>query len=146
MRKIALGLLLAAACSWVAQRKALAKCEFSLHSVKLVNADFKGFELEVGIKARNPGDVDAVLDKLEYSVYLEGAHLADGAVSKVFRIPAGGSKVIRTQVKVAYSDLASAKDAVLKAVLARKARVRVRGKAHFGPLKIPFDLEEERKF
>ena len=146
MRKAVFGFLLLASCSWIAQRKALATCKFSLKEVKLVNADFKGFELELGIEARNPNRVDAVLDKLDYSVYLEGVHLVDGVVSKPYRVPAGGRKVIRTKVKVAYSDLAQAKDVVLKAVLERKAKVRVSGKAHFGPLKVPFDFEEVRKF
>ncbi len=146
MRVAFLVSFLALSCSWIAQRKALAKCEFSLHSVKLVNADFQGFELEIGIKAKNPTETDAVLDKLDYSVFLEGAHLADGVVEKQFRIPTGGSQVIKTRVKVAYADLSSAKDAVMKAILKKEAKIRVSGRAHFGPLKVPFNLEEVRKF
>lgn len=119
------------ACTWIAQRKALAKCDFSLHAVKLVNADFSGFELEVKLKAQNPNDVDAVLDRLDYTLFMEGVEVAQGLVSEKHTIPKRGEGIITTRLKVKYSTIPKMADVVMAAVANKKSRIRMTGTVHF---------------
>ena len=131
MRKLFVVALLLGSCTWVAQRKALANCNFSLNGVALKNMDFNGFTLELRLNAENPNDVDAVLDRLDYTLFMEGLEVAQGTVSKKQTIPAGGKGVIRTSLTVKYSTVPKLKEVVLPALQKRKSRVKVTGTVHF---------------
>lgn len=131
MRKILIALIPLLSCVWIAQRKALAKCDFSLHAARLVNADFSGFELEVKLKAKNPNDVDAVLDRLDYTLFMEGVEVAQGVVSEKHTIPRGGEGIITTRLKVKYSTIPKMADVVMAAVMKKKSKIRMIGTVHF---------------
>ena len=146
MRKFLVALIPLLSCTWIAQRKALANCDFSLHAVKLVNADFSGFELEVRLKAHNPNDVDAVLDRLDYTLFMEGVEVAQGVVSEKHTIPKHGEGIITTRLKVKYSTIPKMSDVVMTAVTKKKSKVRMTGTVHFDtPIgTLSHDVEVER--
>ncbi|MGB9590501.1 MAG: LEA type 2 family protein [Candidatus Hydrothermia bacterium] len=146
MRKILVVLIPFLACTWIAQRKALAKCDFSLHAAKLVNADFSGFELEVKLKAKNPNDVDAVLDRLDYTLFMEDVEVAQGVVSQKHTIPEHGEGIITTSLRVKYSTIPKMGDVVMAAVTKKKSKIRMAGTVHFDtPIgTISHDIEVEK--
>lgn len=146
MRKILLALVPFLACTWIAERKALAKCEFSLHAAKLINADFSGFELEVRLKAQNPNDVNAVLDRLDYTLFMEDAEVAQGVVSEKHTIPKRGEGIITTRLKIKYSSIPKIADVVMAAVAKKKSKIRMSGTVHFDtPIgTLSQDIEVER--
>lgn len=145
MRKLLLASLLLN-CTWIAQRKALANCEFSLHAAKLVNADFSGFELEVKLKAINPNDVDAVLDRLDYTLFMEGVEVAQGVVAEKQTIPKRGEGIITTRLKLKYSTIPKMGDVVMTAVTKKRSKIRMTGTVHFDtPIgTFSHDIELER--
>lgn len=146
MRKLLLAFVPFLACTWIAERKALAKCEFSLHAAKLVNADFSGFELEVKLKAQNPNDVNAVLDRLDYTLFMEGVEVAQGVVSEKHTIPKHGEGIITTRLKIKYSTIPKMADVVMAAVTKKKSKIRMAGTVHFDtPIgTLSQDIEVER--
>ncbi len=124
-------LILGTSCTWVAQRKALADCDFSLNGVALKNMDFTGFTVELRLNAKNPNTVDAVLDRLDYTLFMEGMEVARGTVSEKQTIPAKGHGIIRTSLTVKYSTVPKLREVVLPALNKRKSRVKVLGTVHF---------------
>jgi len=146
MRKAILGLVLLSGCTWIAQRKALADCKFSLNAVKLENMDFSGFTLQVKIKAENPNEVDAVLDRLDYTLFMEGVEVARGVVKEKQTIPKLGSGIITTSMTIKYSTIPEMGDVVMTAVTKKKSKVKVTGTVHFDtPLgTLSHDIEMER--
>ncbi|MEO0140442.1 MAG: LEA type 2 family protein [candidate division WOR-3 bacterium] len=146
MRKLLLFLISFLSCTWIAQRKALANCDFSLHGAKLVNADFSGFELELKLNAKNPNDVDAVLDRLDYTLFMEDVEVAQGVVSEKQTIPKRGEGIITTRLKIKYSTIPKMVDVVMAAVSKKKSKIRMAGTVHFDtPIgTISQDIEVER--
>jgi len=149
MRKLILAFVSLLSCTWIAQRKALANCDFSLYAARLVNADFSGFELEVKLRVQNPNDVDAVLDRLDYTLFMEGVEVAQGVVSEKQTIPKHGEGTITTRLTVKYSTLPKMVDVVMTAITNKSSRIRMTGTVHFdtplGTLSHGIELERTVK-
>ena len=62
--------ILLVSCSAVQERLAIKECKFELMSVKPYAFTFNNFKLDFNINVDNPNNVDAVLDKLKYTLYV----------------------------------------------------------------------------
>jgi len=117
-------------CSLIQQRLTLANCKFSMKSASLKGVDLSGFNLEIILNVQNPNEIDAVLDRINGTVKLDGYKIADISNSYKRVIKAGGSADVPIDVRVEFSSLGSALNAVSDIVQKRRANVSFEGKGY----------------
>jgi LEA14-like dessication related protein len=136
---LALGLSLG--CSEFAKRIAVKELDFSLKRVSLVEYDMTYMTLNVDVQADNPNDIDAVIDRLDYSFSVNDKNVANGTTARKVTVKANKSKAISTKMKINYMQLGAA---VLEAVKNKTADFRMDGTVYvetpLGAISFPIDL------
>lgn len=134
-------LSLSLGCSEFAKRMAVKELDFSLEGVNLVDYDMTYMTLNVDVMADNPNDIDAVIDRLDYSFEINNKNVANGTTARKVTVKANRSKSISTKMKVNYIELGAA---VLEAVKNRTADFRMAGTVYvetpIGAISFPIDL------
>lgn len=143
MRKISLSLIivLLLSCSAVQERLAIRECKFSLTSVKPYAFTFNNFKLDFNIAVENPNKVDAVLDKLKYTLYADDSDLISGTTGKGLKIPANKSNNFTTTITLEYSKLS---EVLISAIRLGKAEYKVKATAYIqtmiGEISYPVEI------
>ncbi|TES92240.1 MAG: hypothetical protein E3J87_05860 [Candidatus Cloacimonadota bacterium] len=144
MRKlliIVIVLVVLIGCSEFMKRMVVKELEFSLKSVSLIEYDISTMTVKVALKAYNPNDIDAVIDRLDYSFYINEKNAANGTTGRKVTVKAGKTETISTNLKINYLNLGSA---ILKAVKEKKADFRVDGtvfvETPVGAITFPIEL------
>ena len=129
MKRICLSLIIVflLLCTAVQERLAIKECKFSLVSVKPYDFTFNNLKLDFNINANNPNKIDAVLDKLKYTLYANNNGLISGTTGKGIKIPAKGSNSFVTTITLEYSELG---EALISAIRLGKAEYRVKATAY----------------
>jgi LEA14-like dessication related protein len=127
----------------VAQRKAIEQARFSLRNVQLLGLDLVGANLLVTIQLENPTDIEMVLDRLDYTLYVNGLKAFDGDVAQKLQVPPGQARPLPINVTLAYADIGSQ---IRGLVAAGQVKTwGVKGAAHFdtpvGTIDYPIQLE-----
>jgi LEA14-like dessication related protein len=120
---------------------AVKELDFSLRRVSLVDYDLTNMTLNVEIKADNPNNIDAVIDRLDYSFSINDKVATTGTTARKITVKAEGTKTISTKLKVNYLNLGAA---ILEAVKNKKADFRLEGTVYvdtpIGAITFPIDL------
>lgn len=128
-------------CSEIMKRMAVKELKFSLIGVSLIDYNFTDMTLKVDIKATNPNDIDAVIDRLEYVFFINKKNAADGTTLKKVTVKAGKKKTFSTELTINYLSLGAA---ILEAVQQKKADYKIEGKAYvdtqIGSIAFPVSL------
>ena len=128
-------------CTELMKRMAVKELDFSLRRVSLVDYDLTNMTLNVEIKADNPNDIDAVIDRLDYSFSINDKVATTGTTARKITVKAEGTKTISTKLKVNYLNLGAA---ILEAVKNKKADFRLEGTVYvdtpIGAITFPIDL------
>ena len=126
-----LAIILILSCSAVQERLAIKECNFALTSVKPYAFTFNNFKLDFDIKVDNPNKVDAVLDKLKYSLYADESEVISGTTGKGLKIPAKNSNNFITTVTLEYSKLG---EVLTSAIKLGKAEYKVKATVYIETL------------
>jgi LEA14-like dessication related protein len=128
-------------CSEFAKRMAVKELDFSLERVSLDEYDMTYMTLNVEVKADNPNDIDAVIDRLDYSFSINDNSVASGTTARKVTVEANKMKNISTKMKINYMKLGAA---ILDAVKNKTADFRMEGTVYvdtpLGAITFPIDL------
>ncbi|MGB3478497.1 MAG: LEA type 2 family protein [bacterium] len=143
MKRICLSLIIVflLSCTAVQERLAIKECKFSLISVKPYDFTFNNLKLDFDINCNNPNKIDAVLDKLKYTLYANDNRLISGTTGKGIKISAKGSNSFVTTVTLEYSKLG---EALISAIRLGKVEYRVKATAYIqtiiGEISYPVEI------
>ena len=115
-------ILLTLSCTGIQERLAIKECKFSLFSVTPYDFQFSDLKIDFEIKADNPNNVDAILDKLTYDFYVNETQVFSGTTGQGIKIPAGKSKNFTTTTTLQYSKIG---EAILEAIKFQNAAYKV---------------------
>uniref|UniRef100_A0A7C4TFP4 Late embryogenesis abundant protein LEA-2 subgroup domain-containing protein n=1 Tax=candidate division WOR-3 bacterium TaxID=2052148 RepID=A0A7C4TFP4_UNCW3 len=116
-----------ASCSVITERLAIKECKFSLLSVNPYDFTFSNLKLDFELKVQNPNKIDAVLDKLDYTFFVNKADVFTGTTGKGIKIPAGKSERFTTTITLEYTKIG---DAIVEALRLKKAEYKIKAKAY----------------
>ncbi|MEO0216670.1 MAG: LEA type 2 family protein [candidate division WOR-3 bacterium] len=114
-------------CSAIKERLAIKECKFTLLSANPYDFTFSNLKLDFELKAQNPNKVDAILDKLDYTFYVNQTDVFSGTTGKGIKIPAGKSEKFTTTITLEYTKIG---DAIVEALRLKKAEYKIKGKAY----------------
>ncbi len=125
------------------QRKAIEQARFSLRNVQLLGLDLVGANMLVTVQLENPTETDMVLDRIDYTLFVNGLKAFEGDVKEKLTVPAGQSRPLPIRVTLAYADVGTQ----IRGLLATR-QVKswgLKGAAHFdtpvGTIDYPIDLQ-----
>jgi LEA14-like dessication related protein len=128
-------------CTEFMKRVAVKELDFDLHKVSLIDYNLTIMKLKVDLKAHNPNDIDAVIDRLDYSFYINEKNAANGTTARKETVKAGKEKILSTTLSVNYINLGAA---ILEAVKNQKADFKLEGtvfvETPIGAITFPVDL------
>ncbi|MCK4575968.1 LEA type 2 family protein [candidate division WOR-3 bacterium] len=144
MKKIGIILILLAlsfGCTELMKRVAVKELEFNLKRVSLIDYDLSTMTLKIDLDAYNPNDIDAVIDRLDYSFYINEKNAANGTTARKETVKAGKEKIVSTTLRINYLSLGVA---ILEAVKDKKADFRMEGtvfvETPVGAITFPIEL------
>jgi len=123
---LVLGFLLIA-CAGVQERLALKECTFAFVSVRAYDFQFDKMKLDFTLRAKNPNQIDAVLDRLTYTLYVNEIDVFSGTTGEQVKIAAGTSTRFATTVTLAYANIGAA---LIEAIKLEKALYELKAQAH----------------
>lgn len=115
---------------FIAERQAITKAEFSFDRVELQSLDIPLLtpdpkaHLRVVLKVANPNAITARLDRLDYTIFLEGTQVGAGTMTDDFSVEAGASRELVLPLAIPYQGLP---EPALKAIQARRAAMTLKG-------------------
>jgi LEA14-like dessication related protein len=118
-------------CTTVKERLAIKECKFSLVSVKPYDFTFNNMKLDFDIKAENPNNVNATLDRLAYTFYANNTDIFQGTTGKGLSIPAGKTNTFTTTVTLEYTKLGQA---ITEAIRLKTASYKVQATAYINTI------------
>jgi len=128
-------------CSEFMKRMAVKELQFSLIRVGLIDYNLTDMTLKVDIRATNPNDIDAVIDKLDYTFFINDKSAASGTTAKRVKVTAGNKKTFATELTVNYIGLGTA---LFEAVKEKRADYKLEGKVYIetsvGSITFPVNL------
>ena len=112
-----------------AQRQAIQQAKFSFKSVTLEGVDLAGANLLIVLELENPTDTPLVLDRLDYTLFINDQRAVSGFSDTKATVPPRDVRPIRFRTHVRYADVG----AQLRGFLAQKTmpQVRLEGVGHF---------------
>jgi len=137
-----LSIALLVSCSAIKERLAIKECKFTLLSVTPYNFTFSSLNLDFEIKTDNPNKIDATLDKLDYTFYVNQTDIFSGTTGKGIKIMAGKSEKFVTTITLEYTKIGSA---IVEAIKFQTAEYRIKAKAYvktiIGELSYPVEIK-----
>lgn len=138
---IVLVLCVLLSCVAIKERLAIKECLFSLISVTPYEFTFNSLKLDFEIKVDNPNNVDAVLDKLVYTLSASETDLISGTTGRDIKIPAKESRKFVTTVLLEYKKLS---EALIEAIRLDKVEYKVTARAYtttiIGEISYPVEI------
>lgn len=141
------------ALDFIASRAAIAKANFSFDHVALQSADIPlvtpnaSVSLQLYVNVQNPNPITASLDAFDYTLLLENQQVATGSLPQAFSVDTGATSQLVLPVTIPYANLPQA---VLTALLARKADFTLQGTSHIttplGVLSFPVSISATETF
>lgn len=111
--------------------------DYALRSVRLASVGLTGADVAVTLGVTNDNEIAAVLDALEFALYVNDRHIADGATDAQLRVPPGESRDLPIRVRVDYA----AVPGIARLLRGEQARTwRVAGTAHYDTVLGTFDF------
>jgi LEA14-like dessication related protein len=125
----------------VQQRRALENIQVSVDGVKLVSLNSSSATLNISLRFTNPNTNAAILDRTDYTLYINDINVGSGQNLEKTTIPAGGSVVIPQLFTISYS---GGLQTIWSLIQQGGADWRLVGTAYFdvflGTVSVPYDL------
>jgi LEA14-like dessication related protein len=138
---------------FIAERQAISKAEFAFERIELQSLDIPYLtpnaqaHMRVVLKVSNPNPITARLDRLDYTFFLEGAQVGEGAMTDDFAVDAGATRELVLPLSIPYQGLP---DPALKAIQARRAAMTLKGHSQIdtplGRLSYPAEASKTLEF
>jgi LEA14-like dessication related protein len=129
-------------CSAIRERLAIKECVFKLVSVNAYDFTFSDMKVDFVINIQNPNQINATLDKLDYTFFANASSLFSGTTGQGVEILAGKSKSVTTTITLEYTKVGAA---IVDAIKLKKAQYRVKATSYIntpiGPLSYPVDIQ-----
>ena len=120
-------IIVLAACAALKERAAIKECKFRLVSVRAYDFTFANMKLDFSIRVDNPNSIDAVLDKLVYTFYVNDTDVFSGTTGQTISIPAENSTQFPTTITLEYSQIGQA---LAEAMKLKRAAYRMAARAY----------------
>jgi LEA14-like dessication related protein len=114
-------------CAALKERAAIKECKFRLVSVRAYDFTFANMKLDFSIRVDNPNNIDAVLDKLVYTFYVNDTDVFSGTTGRTISIPAENSTQFPTTITLEYSQIGQA---LAEAMKLKRAAYRMEARAY----------------
>lgn len=114
-------------CTALQERVAIKECRFRLVSVTAYDFTFSNMKLNFNIRVDNPNSIDAVLDKLAYTFYVNDIDVFSGTTGKIINIPAERSTEFSTTITLEYTQIGQA---LAEAMKLKQAAYRMEARAY----------------
>jgi len=122
------------------ERAGMRNAKYALQSVRLASIGLTGADVAVTLGVTNPNEIDAVLDALDFRLFVNDRHIADGATDAELRVPPGEERELPIRVRVDYGDVPG----IARLLRSEQARTwRVEGTAHYDTVLGTFDFPVE---
>ena len=122
-----LAILFCSGCTWLTQRMAVTQCTFEWLSVSHQKSSLTHTRFKIDLKAGNPNNTDATLDRIVYTFYADDLKLVEGSTPNTVHIPAGESVVLPIELKVSHL---SAVEAIARVYEGRVSRYRLTARVY----------------
>lgn len=110
------------------QRQAIERAQFHLKAVTLTGLDLAGANFDVVLELENPTDTVIVLDRLDYTLFINDQRVIGGFTREKLSVPARDVRPIRFNTHVRYADVGTQ----LRGILSTGVRsYRLEGVGHF---------------
>jgi LEA14-like dessication related protein len=110
------------------QRQAIQQAQFHLKAVSLSGLDLAGANFNVVLELENPTDTPIVLDRLDYTVFVNELRVLSGFTEEKITVPPHDVRPIAFSSHVRYADVGSQ----LRTILSQGVRTyRLDGVGHF---------------
>lgn len=110
------------------QRQAIQQARFNLKAVSLSGLDLAGANFNVVLELENPTDTPIVLDRLDYTVFVNDMRVLSGFTEEKITVPPKDVRPIAFSSHVRYADVG----AQLRSILSQGVRTyRLDGVGHF---------------
>lgn len=123
------------------QRQAIQQAQFSFKSATLMGVDLSGANLMITLELANPTDVPIVLDRLDYTLYVNDQRAVSGYTTEQVRVPPRDVRPLSFATHLRYADVGHQ----LRTILQRGVvSYRLAGVGHFdtpvGTIDYPIEL------
>jgi LEA14-like dessication related protein len=98
-------LCLICGCSFINKRLAVKDLKFSYRGGSVEALTLDRIKLSIFLNAYNPNSIDAVIDRLDYTVYFEGVRAFSGYTNETYEIKANGERTITIFSEIVFADL-----------------------------------------
>ncbi|MCX7995891.1 MAG: LEA type 2 family protein [candidate division WOR-3 bacterium] len=119
--------LIVIACAAIKQRLIVKECKFTFISANAYDFTFSDMKVDFELKVHNPNNVDAILDKLDYTFFVNQTDVFSGTTGKGIKVPAGKSKSFTTTISLEYTKIGQA---IVEAIRFKTASYSIRAKAY----------------
>lgn len=120
-------IILIVSCSAIKERLAIKECKFTFLSANPYDFTFSDLKVDFTLKVQNPNDIDAVLDRLDYTFYVNQTDVFSGTTGKGLKVPAGKSDNFTTTISLEYTKIGQA---VVEALRLKSASYSIKAKAY----------------
>lgn len=128
-------------CTAIKERIAIKECTFSLVSVTARDFTFSNLKIDFEIRGHNPNKVDAMLDKLVYTFFVNETDVFSGTTGRGIKIQAGKSEKFTTTMTLEYNKIG---EALIEAIKFEKADYKLEARAYIstilGEISYPVEL------
>lgn len=120
--------LASAGCAQLEKRRNIQNCNFDVQNFEVVDLSFTRLTLRVFLSIQNPTADDVVVDRLEFTLSVEGKRVGEGRTAVQQSIPPGGMQVATVDFVTTPAELGMQ----IVSVLGRQGQVayRIDGKAY----------------
>jgi LEA14-like dessication related protein len=128
-------------CTAVKERLAVKQCKFSLVSVIPHDFTFSNMKVDFKIKSDNPNNVDATLDKLTYTFFVNNTDVFSGTTGKGIKIPANNYTDFVTTILLDYTNIGGA---LVEAIKLKSASYKIQARVYIntviGEISYPVEI------
>ncbi len=117
-------------CAFLQQRLAAKDLKLDFQGVTVKALTLDKLDLEVALEAFNPNDVEAVIDRLDYTIFIEDRRAMSGYTDEEYRISPHGTKVIKLNTTIKLVDLPDVFLAIKEAAKKRSVKTTADVKVH----------------
>jgi len=139
--KIFIFLSLILSCSAIKERLAVKECKFTFNSANAYDFTFSDMKVDFELKIQNPNNVDATLDKLDYTFYVNQTDVFSGTTGRGLKVPAGKSENFTTTITLEYTKIGQA---IVEAIRFKTASYSIKAKAYvktiIGEISYPVEI------
>ncbi|MGB9720480.1 MAG: LEA type 2 family protein [bacterium] len=128
-------------CSAIKERLAIKECKFTFLSANAYDFTFSDLNVDFVLKVQNPNDIDAILDKLDYTFYVNQNDVFSGTTGKGLKVSAGKSENFTTTITLEYTKIGQA---IVDALRFKSASYKIKAKAYIktviGEISYPVEI------